>query len=224
MLLSSTAGVDQRLTLDQGGYLQLLRPSAANNRKHSLSGLHSLWVHLQHRPLRSAFKHNRRESHIAAYNQNSSHHSGLKTYKIVVVPESTSVETFLTQVHFAAACQYFVHSGTRHTFCSLACIHAATLALQHANAHSLNCLYTQVQNGRIDLQPEYQRDFEWQQPACSKIIETVLLQVPFQEVWLHEQPNFKRNVVDGQQRLTTLRAFRETRLPNGQTFKLQVAL
>lgn len=79
-----------------------------------------------------------------------------------------------------------------------------------------------MQNGRIDLQPEYQRDFEWQQPACSKFIETVLLQVPFQEVWLHEQPDRTRNVVDGQQRLTTLRAFKDTRLPNGQVFKLQV--
>ena len=86
---------------------------------------------------------------------------------------------------------------------------------------------TQEQKGYIDLQPEYQRDFEWEQPACSRFIETILLGLPFQEVWLREvkpQPHLTatREVVDGQQRLTTIKAFKDGRFPNHRPFKLQV--
>lgn len=83
-------------------------------------------------------------------------------------------------------------------------------------------LCTQEQKGLIDLQPEYQRDFEWELPACSKFIETILLRLPFQEVWLHQISPGHQEVVDGQQRLTTIKAFREGKLPNHQKFKLQV--
>jgi len=83
-------------------------------------------------------------------------------------------------------------------------------------------LCTQEQKGYIDLQPEYQRDFEWELPACSKFIETILLRLPFQEVWLHQVSPGHQEVVDGQQRLTTIKAFKEGKLPNHQRFKLQV--
>ena len=81
---------------------------------------------------------------------------------------------------------------------------------------------TQQQQGEIDLQPEYQRDFEWEQPACSRFIETILLGLPFQEVWLRQVSPKLQEVVDGQQRLTTIEAFKEGRLPNHRAFKLQV--
>jgi len=83
-------------------------------------------------------------------------------------------------------------------------------------------LCTQDQRGVIDLQPEYQRDFEWELPACSKFVETILLRLPFQEVWLHQVSPGSHEVVDGQQRLTTIKAFKEGKLPNHQRFKLQV--
>ena len=83
-------------------------------------------------------------------------------------------------------------------------------------------LCTQEPKGLIDLQPEYQRDFEWELPACSKFIETILLRLPFQEVWLQQISPGHQEVVDGQQRLTTIKAFREGKLPNHQNFKLQV--
>ena len=87
---------------------------------------------------------------------------------------------------------------------------------------SIHDLCIQEQRRYIDLQPEYQRDFERELPACSKFVEIVLLGLPFQEVWLHQVSPERQEVVDGQQRLTTIKAFREGKLPNHQRFKLQV--
>ena len=92
-----------------------------------------------------------------------------------------------------------------------------------ATSYSLKApLVIQERNGSIILQPEYQRDFIWKESTCSKFIETVLLGLPFQEVWLHDQPAGHKEVIDGQQRLTTIKVFVDGRLPSGQKFKLEV--
>ena len=80
----------------------------------------------------------------------------------------------------------------------------------------------QEARGLLIIQPEYQRGFVWKEPKSSKLIETILLKLPFQEIWLHKQPSGISEVIDGQQRLTTIRAFKHGTFPNGQTFKLQV--
>lgn len=146
MLLSSTVGIDQRLKSDRRGGLQLLRPSAANNRKHLLSGLHTLRGQLQHKLLRPAVKHNRRESQgsttATAYSSshnNSLNQSGLKTYKIVVVPESTSVETFLTQVWLLQ------HAS------GYASWHTAYLLLIHLHSCCYSCLAACYAHKRASL-------------------------------------------------------------------------
>lgn len=133
MLLSSTAGIAaQNLKPEQRGRLRLSRSGAAHNRKQFLSALFTRHVQLQ--PLKPALDHNRRRMQVSttatAYSSShkeSSDHSGLKTYKIVVVPESTSVETFLTQVHPAATCwcKYTLHTKyLLHVPCQLAACHA----------------------------------------------------------------------------------------------------
>lgn len=80
----------------------------------------------------------------------------------------------------------------------------------------------QERDETLIIQPEYQRGFVWKEPKCSKLVETILLKLPFQEVWLHEQPSGKKEVIDGQQRLTTIKAFKDGVMPNMQRFKLQV--
>ena len=80
----------------------------------------------------------------------------------------------------------------------------------------------QESKGLCIIQPEYQRGFVWKEPKCSKLIETMLLKLPFQEVWLHEQASGIAEVIDGQQRLTTIKAFKQGTFPNLQKFKLQV--
>ena len=73
------------------------------------------------------------------------------------------------------------------------------------------------------MRPSYQRDFVWKEPKCSKLVETILLQLPLQEVWLHEQQNLDFEVIDGQQRLTTILAFERGRFDDGSPFTLQVS-
>lgn len=73
------------------------------------------------------------------------------------------------------------------------------------------------------MRPSYQRDFVWKEPKSSKLIETILLKLPLQEVWLHQQPNESYEVIDGQQRLTTIIAFERGKFDDGSPFILQVS-
>lgn len=80
----------------------------------------------------------------------------------------------------------------------------------------------QKQKHRLNLKPTYQRDFVWKEPKSSRLIETILLQLPIQEMWLHEQERNHYEVIDGQQRLTTIVAFEKGEFDDGTPFKLQV--
>lgn len=69
-------------------------------------------------------------------------------------------------------------------------------------------LYKSFQRGQLDLQPEFQRGYVWDDAKASRLIESVLLDVPIPNVYLAEEQDGKRSVIDGQQRLTSFfRAF-----------------
>ena len=50
------------------------------------------------------------------------------------------------------------------------------------------------------------------------------MELPIQEVWLHRQEKNVLDVIDGQQRLTTILAFANGKFPNGKPFSLKVML
>ena len=81
----------------------------------------------------------------------------------------------------------------------------------------------QERRNKLIIQPEYQRGFVWKEPKCSRLIETILCNYPMPEVWLRERHSGKHEVIDGQQRLTTIKAFKEGTL-NAEPFKLQVSV
>lgn len=69
-----------------------------------------------------------------------------------------------------------------------------------------------VQFGGLDLQPEYQRGFIWKSDFKDKLIYSIIKQYPTGNVSIRvlNQPNekgAKSEVVDGQQRLTTIQSF-----------------
>lgn len=61
----------------------------------------------------------------------------------------------------------------------------------------------------INLHPEYQRRLRWTPAQKSKLIESLLLNIPVPPVFFYESEAARYEVMDGQQRLNTIRDFFE---------------
>jgi hypothetical protein len=59
----------------------------------------------------------------------------------------------------------------------------------------------------LNLRPEYQRRLRWSTVQKSKLIESLLLNIPVPPVFLYESDAARYEVMDGQQRLNTVREF-----------------
>lgn len=84
----------------------------------------------------------------------------------------------------------------------------------------IESLLGKYQRGRLNIQPEYQRQFVWDKVKSSKLIESALLDIPLPVVYLSEEKDGKENVIDGQQRLTSFFSFIIGKLPDSSDFKL----
>ena len=73
-------------------------------------------------------------------------------------------------------------------------------------------LYRQYQKGNLELQPEFQRLQVWDNSKSSRLIESVLLEVPIPVIYLSEESDSKYSVIDGQQRLNAFIKFLENNL------------
>ena len=59
----------------------------------------------------------------------------------------------------------------------------------------------------LNLRPEYQRRLRWNTPQKSRLIESLLLNVPVPPVFFYESTAARYEVMDGQQRLNAVREF-----------------
>jgi hypothetical protein len=84
----------------------------------------------------------------------------------------------------------------------------------------LETLHGWIKRGKLELQPEFQRNFVWTPKKASKLVESVLLNVPIPVIYVAEDIGGKLEVVDGQQRLTSLTSFVDGRYPDGREFRL----
>lgn len=67
-----------------------------------------------------------------------------------------------------------------------------------------------VVNGDIlNVRPEYQRRLRWVTPQKSRLIESLLLNVPVPPIFLYETTEARYEVMDGQQRLNAIKEFLE---------------
>jgi len=64
-----------------------------------------------------------------------------------------------------------------------------------------------IRNGHFLLDPDFQRDFVWDEKKQSRLIESILMRIPLPVFYLAEDAQGRLVVVDGQQRLTTLKRF-----------------
>lgn len=65
-----------------------------------------------------------------------------------------------------------------------------------------------IENGdAINLRPEYQRRLRWTNAQKSKLIESLLLNIPIPPVFFYESDAARYEVMDGQQRMNAIREF-----------------
>ena len=69
-----------------------------------------------------------------------------------------------------------------------------------------------INRGTYILNPDFQRDFLWDVPTQSKLIESILMRIPLPVLYLAENDDGKVVVVDGLQRLTTFQRFLDNQL------------
>lgn len=68
-------------------------------------------------------------------------------------------------------------------------------------------LCLQIQDGDIDLSPDFQRSFVWSKKQQIRLIESVLLGIPLPAFYFNLDNDGKIQVIDGVQRLTTISEF-----------------
>ena len=66
-----------------------------------------------------------------------------------------------------------------------------------------------INQGRYVMDPDFQRDFIWNEVAQSKLIESVLMRIPLPVFYLAEDAEGRMVVVDGLQRLSTFKKYVE---------------
>lgn len=87
---------------------------------------------------------------------------------------------------------------------------------------SIAVLVDKWERGKLILQPEFQRKYVWDVKRASRLVESVLLDIPLPIIYLNEEADGLQNVIDGQQRLTSLFSFkRGAFLEDGAPFKLK---
>lgn len=89
---------------------------------------------------------------------------------------------------------------------------------------STSDLFRMIVEGELNLQPEYQRKFVWDRKTMSKFIESLLLSIPIPTIFLAENNDDSFEVIDGQQRLTTIFAFMKSKLDGDEIEKLPETL
>lgn len=89
-----------------------------------------------------------------------------------------------------------------------------------AKDFSIREFLTMKNDGELALQPLYQRNFVATDLIASKLIESILLDVPIPVVYLAEEQDGSYSVIDGQQRLTSFLSFLEGKFPDTRPFKL----
>lgn len=72
---------------------------------------------------------------------------------------------------------------------------------------SLKTISEMVENGAIDIAPHYQRRDRWNLSKQSSLIESFILNVPVPPVYLSEDDYGTYSVIDGKQRITSIKNF-----------------
>lgn len=80
---------------------------------------------------------------------------------------------------------------------------------------TISALRDKLDRGQLDLQPKFQREYVWStRPELpSRLIESLLLEIPIPPIYFGKVTEGRLEVIDGQQRLTTLVEFVSNKFP-----------
>lgn len=84
----------------------------------------------------------------------------------------------------------------------------------------IDSLHSKFKRGKLIVQPDFQRQFVWDNKRASRLIESALLSIPIPIIYISEEPDNKEYVIDGQQRLTSFFSFIDGNFPDGAEFRL----
>lgn len=85
---------------------------------------------------------------------------------------------------------------------------------------SVEALVSRIDRDSLILQPEFQREYVWTPNKASLLVESILMRIPLPVIYFAETPESDWEVVDGQQRLTSLYSFVRGQFPDGTPFRL----
>jgi len=85
---------------------------------------------------------------------------------------------------------------------------------------TIKTLYDNWKSGDLLLQPEFQRNYVWDSQKASNLIESVLLKIPIPIIFTAEDNDIEE-VIDGQQRLTSIFSYIDGKFPDGTDFSLK---
>ncbi len=85
------------------------------------------------------------------------------------------------------------------------------------NNFTLREVADQINEGDIDLAPDFQRDFVWKQRQRTRLVESILLGIPLPAFYFNQDIDGTYQVVDGVQRLSTVRLF----MSDGHVLKVE---
>lgn len=69
-----------------------------------------------------------------------------------------------------------------------------------------------IEDGDIELAPDFQRNFIWDETRQSRLIESLLLGLPLPSIYLSQYGDGRLTIVDGLQRIMTIRRFLDNKL------------
>ena len=95
-----------------------------------------------------------------------------------------------------------------------------SLQIQKAD-FTVNSIIDKINRGKVNLRPSYQREYVWTVKTASKLVESLMLNIPIPTMFFHEVNSGCLEVVDGKQRLTSIWSFTKGALPDGTPFKLK---
>lgn len=92
-----------------------------------------------------------------------------------------------------------------------------------AKTPTIQTLYQDWKDGDLIIDPSFQRNYVWNKKKASNLIESILINIPLPIIFTSSK-NGKEEVIDGQQRLTSIFTFLDGHFADGTKFNLSKSL